>query len=136
MKPKTTLEELLKPPFHQGNESSRSFTFDCSKTHDRPLIQVLDYRFHNVKKGSERFNEFRDWVNKTINEGWKRDFGEPQRWEYSASDSYYDSCHLFTCPKCGYEMRFNGEWWEKREITEDFNYCPKCGVKLSKPEGC
>ena len=140
MKPKIMLKELLKPPFTSVGDGLIYDSSCCIINWNNELENKTGLAsvrgqwsvFCNYENDLELQEEFCDFVIESINKNWAEKFSDPQRWGYSPYDGY-DSCHFFVCPKCGHEMKFNGEWG-KHELIGDLNYCPKCGVRLLPPE--
>jgi DNA-directed RNA polymerase subunit RPC12/RpoP len=108
MKPKTTLKELIKSPFHLCNDNSGIVTDDngwALFALGCPPVLIEGW--------------FRQWVVVALNEKWERDFEEPMRWieDPGVKVMYYK------CPVCA--SLFN---------ATNYIYCPRCGRRLLPPK--
>ena len=109
----TTLKEIIKPPFYRDLSSS------CG------VIRSGDGSYiTQVALGDEAA----DFIAAALNEKWKRDFGEHERWIEHKDDEDRTTLTVWQCPKC------NEDYAVGRAERRRFNHCPKCGVKLSPPE--
>jgi len=129
MKPSTTLKELLKPPFSWDRFSNSDWVL-CSAngTNYKTFgLQVTGKQFLKYyENGKQLHDDFKDFVVEALNEKWKRDFTEPERWWLDDIDHY----NSVNCPHCRIEYRF----CEGLPDWENYKYCPSCGRRLWPPK--
>jgi len=99
-----TIKDLFKPPFSQDER-------DIVDINGQVVLEVF---IDNAD------NEVTTIIKKLLNKKWQREHGEVKRWiEDSGISGMVD---IFICPDCD------------QGFTNDFNYCPSCGVKLDPLE--
>ena len=133
MKNKTTLKDVLKPPFtcdrigmiydansrfidvpgiNSNKENPESWQGEAvAKTRGWGVFQYYE-------NGEELQDAFMEFIVDALNEKWERDFGEPLRWIRLVKAGVNDRN---TCPNC------------KVNRAKATNFCPSCGVRLLPP---
>jgi hypothetical protein len=99
------LKELLKPPFYFNPDDN------C----------ISDSKGHRVFWMAGYFHDdMPNFILRSLNEKWERDFGEPLRWKFVGKN--HEGRNMYQCPKCE-QIGFLA-----------FNFCHECGQRLLPPE--
>jgi len=103
------LKELYTPPFRNRD----NYILDA---HDN-VICTASYWLINDS----------EFIAAALNEKWERDYAE--RWIVKAHEPFNGNLALI-CPKCDSIFTYQDLYGD----SQDFNYCPHCGIKLLPPE--
>jgi len=121
VKPRSTLEDALKPPFLADQNTG--------KIYDSNAVAVASCHVAEFEGFANRLKLQGDWLlfaSQAFDAQWEQFFGEPLRW--ILVKEYPDDCAKTCCPRCGCNVCQIGHG------VDFYDYCPSCGVRLLAPE--
>ena len=148
MKPETTLEKLLKPPFvhdkvgmvYDGNTRLTDIpglAFEGEDKNDTHLARVRGWGFFQYYKNGEKLqDEFMDFLTAALNEKWERDFREPDENVdcFDCRHYFVDEKDLDRCKLKGNSVTVDPDVKEPCNGFEHKNIEPPRWVKVDFPE--